>query len=51
MLEVAVADLAAYEQLLLHTLLELPGVFTVRTNFAIHTAKEPGPLPLPAATR
>jgi Lrp/AsnC family transcriptional regulator, leucine-responsive regulatory protein len=46
LLEVAVADLAAYEQLLLHTLLELPGVFSVRSNFAIHTAKEPGPLPV-----
>jgi Lrp/AsnC family transcriptional regulator, leucine-responsive regulatory protein len=46
LLEVAVPDLAAYEHLLLHTLLELPGVFDVRTNFAIRTVKEAGPLPL-----
>ena len=46
MLEVAVPDLAAYEQLLLHTLLELPGVFDVRSNFAIRTVKEAGPLPV-----
>lgn len=47
LLEVAVPDLAAYEQLLLHTLLELPGVFNVRSNFTIRTVKEAGPLPLP----
>ncbi len=46
MLEVVVPDLAAYEHLLLHTLLELPGVSGVRSNFAIRTVKEPGPLPL-----
>ena len=46
MLEVVVPDLAAYEHLLLHTLLELPGVSSVRSNFAIRTVKEPGPLPL-----
>jgi Lrp/AsnC family leucine-responsive transcriptional regulator len=47
LLEVAVPDLPAYEQLLLHTLLELPGVFDVRSNFTIRTVKEAGPLPLP----
>jgi Lrp/AsnC family leucine-responsive transcriptional regulator len=46
LLEVVVPDLAAYERLLLHTLLELPGVSDVRSNFAIRTVKEPGPLPL-----
>ncbi len=46
MLEVVVPDLAAYEHLLLHRLLELPGVFDVSTNFAIRTVKEAGPLPL-----
>lgn len=46
MLEVVVPDLAAYERLLLHTLLELPGVSDVRSNFAIRTVKEAGPLPL-----
>ena len=48
MLEVAVSDLAAYEHLLLHTLLDLPGVSNVRTNFAIRAVKEAGPLPLTA---
>jgi Lrp/AsnC family leucine-responsive transcriptional regulator len=48
MLEVVVPDLAAYEHLLLHTLLELPGVSDVRSNFAIRTVKEAGPLPLMA---
>jgi Lrp/AsnC family transcriptional regulator, leucine-responsive regulatory protein len=47
MLEVVAADLARYEQLLLHKLVELPGVSNVRSNFAIRTVKEPGPLPLP----
>jgi Lrp/AsnC family leucine-responsive transcriptional regulator len=47
MLEVVVPDLAAYEQLLLHKLLELPGVSNVRSNFTIRTVKEPGPLPVP----
>jgi Lrp/AsnC family transcriptional regulator, leucine-responsive regulatory protein len=46
MLEVVAPDLAAYERLLLDTLLELPGVSEVRSNFAIRTVKEPGPLPL-----
>jgi Lrp/AsnC family leucine-responsive transcriptional regulator len=46
LLEVVVPDLAAYEHLLLHTLLELPGVSGVRSNFAIRTVKEAGPLPL-----
>jgi Lrp/AsnC family leucine-responsive transcriptional regulator len=48
LLEVVVPDLAAYEQLLLHTLLELPGVSGVRSNFTIRTVKEAGPLPLDA---
>jgi Lrp/AsnC family transcriptional regulator, leucine-responsive regulatory protein len=47
MLEVVVSDLAAYEHLLLHKLLGLPGVSNVRSNFTIRTVKEPGPLPLP----
>jgi Lrp/AsnC family transcriptional regulator, leucine-responsive regulatory protein len=46
LLEVVVADLAAYERLLLHTLLELPGVVDVQSNIAIRTIKEAGPLPL-----
>jgi Lrp/AsnC family leucine-responsive transcriptional regulator len=49
LLEVAVPDLAAYEQLLLHMILELPGVVDARSNISIRTIKEAGPLPLPAA--
>jgi Lrp/AsnC family leucine-responsive transcriptional regulator len=48
-LEIAVADLAAYEQLFLNTLLALPGLSDSRTNVAIRTVKEDAPLPLPAA--
>jgi Lrp/AsnC family leucine-responsive transcriptional regulator len=47
LLEVVVPDFAAYERLLLHTILELPGVTDARSNFSIRTIKEAGPLPLP----
>ena len=46
LLEVAVASLEAYEDFLLGTLLKLPGVSDVRSNFAIRMVKPPGPLPL-----
>jgi Lrp/AsnC family leucine-responsive transcriptional regulator len=46
LLEVVVADLRSYEQLLLGKLLALPGVHDVRSNFAIRTVKAPSPLPL-----
>jgi Lrp/AsnC family leucine-responsive transcriptional regulator len=46
LLEVAVADLAAYEQLMFGTLLKLPNVADVRSNFALRTVKAPGPLPV-----
>jgi Lrp/AsnC family leucine-responsive transcriptional regulator len=46
LLEVAVADLAAYERLMFDTLLKLPHVSDVRSNFALRTVKAPGPLPL-----
>jgi Lrp/AsnC family leucine-responsive transcriptional regulator len=46
LLEVAVPDLRAYERLLLGSLLKLPSVSDVRSNFAIRTVKAPGPLPL-----
>jgi Lrp/AsnC family leucine-responsive transcriptional regulator len=46
LLEVVVADLPAYEQLMFDTLLKLPNVTDVRSNFALRTVKEPGPLPL-----
>ena len=46
LLEVVVADLAAYERLMFETLLKLPNVADVRSNFALRTVKEQGPLPL-----
>lgn len=46
LLQVVVADLAAYEKLLLGTLLKLPGVADIRSNFAIRALKETSPLPL-----
>jgi Lrp/AsnC family transcriptional regulator, leucine-responsive regulatory protein len=46
LLEVVVPDLRAYESLLLGSLLNLPSVSDVRSNFAIRTVKAPGPLPL-----
>ena len=46
LLEVVVADLPAYERLLFDTLLRLPNVSDVRSNFALRTVKPRGPLPL-----
>ena len=46
LLEVVVADLAAYERLMFGTLLKLPNVADVRSNFALRTVKPAGPLPL-----
>jgi Lrp/AsnC family transcriptional regulator, leucine-responsive regulatory protein len=46
LLEVAVADLAAYERLMFGTLLQLPNVVDIRSNFALRTVKTEGPLPL-----
>jgi Lrp/AsnC family leucine-responsive transcriptional regulator len=46
LLQVVVADLAAYERLMFETLLKLPHVSDVRSNFALRTVKPPGPLPL-----
>jgi DNA-binding Lrp family transcriptional regulator len=46
LLEVVVPDLRSYERFLLGSLLKLPGVKDVRTNFAIRTVKAPSPLPL-----
>ena len=46
LLEVAVADLAHYERLMFETLLKLPSVADVRSNFALRTVKAPGPLPI-----
>lgn len=46
LLEVVVTDLAAYEDFLLGTLLSLPGVRDVRSNFAIKAFKKHSDLPL-----
>jgi Lrp/AsnC family leucine-responsive transcriptional regulator len=45
-LEVVVQDLAAYERLMFGTLLKLPHIGDVRSNFALRTVKPAGPLPL-----
>lgn len=44
LLQVVVADLVAYEHFLTGTLLRLPGVSDIRSNFAIQTVKEHGAL-------
>jgi Lrp/AsnC family transcriptional regulator, leucine-responsive regulatory protein len=46
LLEVVVADLRDYERLLFDTLLALPNVSDVRSNFALRAVKAAGPLPL-----
>jgi Lrp/AsnC family leucine-responsive transcriptional regulator len=46
LLEVVVADLAAYERLLFGTLLRLPNVTDVRSNFALRAVKARAPLPV-----
>jgi Lrp/AsnC family transcriptional regulator, leucine-responsive regulatory protein len=45
-LEVVVQDLAAYERLMFETLLKLPNIGDVRSNFALRAVKTEGPLPL-----
>lgn len=46
LLQVVVADVPAYERLLLDTLLKLPGVSDIRSNFAIRAIKDDAALPL-----
>lgn len=46
LLEVVVPDLARYERFLLGTLLKLPMVKDIRSNFVIRTVKAAAPLPL-----
>ena len=46
LLEVVVRDLRDYERLLFDTLLNLPNVSDVRSNFALRAIKTAGPLPL-----
>ncbi|MBE2317840.1 Lrp/AsnC family transcriptional regulator [Solirubrobacter sp. CPCC 204708] len=45
-LEVVVKDLVEYERLLFDTLLKLPHVTDVRSDFALRTVKSESPLPL-----
>jgi Lrp/AsnC family transcriptional regulator, leucine-responsive regulatory protein len=46
MVEVAVPDLAGYEQLLLDQVLAIPAVVEARSTFAIRTVLSRGPVPL-----
>lgn len=46
LLQVVVPDLRGYERFLTGTLLKLPGVSDIRSNFAIQTVKQESPLPL-----
>ena len=46
LIEVVVADLRHYEQLLMGRLLPLEGVADVKSNFVIRTVKATGPLPV-----
>lgn len=46
LLQVVVPDLRAYKEFLTNTLLKLPGVRDIRSNFAIQTVKPQSPLPL-----
>ncbi|HEY1383231.1 MAG TPA: Lrp/AsnC family transcriptional regulator [Dongiaceae bacterium] len=46
LLEVVVADLPAYDAFLFRTLLALPMVRDIRSNFAIRTVKSDGALPV-----
>lgn len=46
LLHVVVPDLRGYERFLTGTLLKLPGVSDIRSNFAIQTVKAQSPLPL-----
>jgi Lrp/AsnC family leucine-responsive transcriptional regulator len=46
LLHVVVPDLRGYERFLTETLLKMPGVRDIRSNFAIQTVKPQGPLPL-----
>ena len=45
-LEVVTTDLATYERLMFETLLKLPHVSDVRSDFVLRTVKAAGPLPL-----
>lgn len=46
LLHVVVPDLRSYDRFLTDTLLKMPSVRDIRSNFAIRTLKQQGPLPL-----
>jgi len=46
LLHVVVPDLRGYDRFLTDTLLKMPSVRDIRSNFAIRTLKQQGPLPL-----
>ena len=46
MVEIAVPDLASYEELLLNQILAIPSVASAQSRFAIRTVLSRGPLPL-----
>lgn len=46
LLHVVVPDLRSYDRFLTETLLKMPSVRDIRSNFAIRTLKAQGPLPL-----
>ena len=46
LVEVAVPDLASYEQLLLGQILTIPSVVEARSTFVIRTVRSRGPMPL-----
>jgi Lrp/AsnC family leucine-responsive transcriptional regulator len=46
LLEVVVPDLPAYDNFLVKTLLKVPGIKAIRSNFVIRTIKPQGPLML-----
>ncbi|MDL0432641.1 Lrp/AsnC family transcriptional regulator [Marinobacter sp. TBZ242] len=46
LLQVVVPDLRSYENFLTGTLLKIPGIRDIRSNFAIQTVKPLSPLPL-----
>lgn len=54
LLQIVVSDLAAYQRLVLETLLKLPHVKDIRSNFVIQTVKDEASVPLnhlPASSR
>jgi Lrp/AsnC family leucine-responsive transcriptional regulator len=46
LIEIAVPDLASYEELLLGQILTIPSIVSARSTFAIRTVLSRGPLPL-----